>query len=64
MKDIKSLIVRVWPLDGTPASDGSVISRQVWEEYLRSPQYRESIEAGNALGSMTHISRDTKHLAN
>lgn len=64
MKDIKSLIARVWPLDGTPASDGSVISREVWKEYLRSPQYQESIESGNALGSMTHISRDIKHLAN
>ena len=61
--DIKSCLLRVWDVN-VPASDGSVISRQVFEEYLRSPQYQEQIEAGNALGSMTHISRDTKHLAN
>lgn len=64
MLDIKEVIARCWPLaPGSAASDGSVISKAVWEEYLRSPQYHESIEAGNALGSLTHASRDNKHLS-
>lgn len=60
--DIKSCLLRVWDVN-VPASDGSIISREVFQDYINSPQYRESIEAGNALGSMTHISRDNKHMA-
>ena len=43
-----------------PASDGSIISQQVFEAYLRSPEYNEMIESGNGMGSLTHRSRDPK----
>lgn len=50
---------KFWRFDN-PASDGSIISQQVFEAYLRSPEYKEMIESGNGLGSLTHRSRDLK----
>lgn len=44
----------------TPASDGSVIPRNVVEEYLNSDTYRNSIESGSVLCSLTHLNRNLK----
>ena len=44
----------------TPASDGSVIPRSVVEEYLNSDTYRNSIESGSVLCSLTHLNRNLK----
>lgn len=43
-----------------PAADGSVMSQSVFEQYLRSDEYRDLIESGNTLSSLTHRSRDLK----
>lgn len=60
---IKYCILRVWkPGEDHPASDGSTITKQVWDEYLASPKYRENIEANSCLGTLTHSSRDNKNM--
>lgn len=60
---IKTCVCRFWKINPvTPASDGSIIPRTAWEEYLGSDEYREMIESGNGLGSLTHASRDLKAL--
>lgn len=41
----------------TPASDGSVIPRYTVEEYLNSDTYRNSIESGSILCSVSHRDR-------
>ena len=48
---------RVWNYN-VPASDGSIIRREVFEDYFRSTEYQESMESGNTLGSLTHRSRN------
>lgn len=50
---------KVWMCSGV-ASDGSIIRREVWEEYLRSSEYAELIESGAGLGTLTHRSRNIK----
>lgn len=50
---------KVWMCSGV-ASDGSIIRREVWEEYLRSSEYAELIESGSGLGTLTHRSRNIK----
>lgn len=59
MNDIKYCTLRCWKIS-QKAADGSVIPYNVWEEYLRSPEYRETIEAGTAFSSLTHATRDIK----
>lgn len=44
----------------TPASDGSVIPRYIVEEYLNSDTYKNSIESGSVLCSLTHLNRNLK----
>lgn len=44
----------------TPASDGSVIPRYTVEEYLNSDSYRNSIESGSILCTVTHRDRNLK----
>ena len=41
----------------TPACDGSIIPTRVFEEYLSSPMYRETMEDHTALGAITHYNR-------
>lgn len=41
----------------TPACDGSIIPTRVFEEYLGSPIYRETMEDHTALGAITHYNR-------
>lgn len=45
--------VRVCPL-GSPAADGSIIPREVVEDWLRSEDYKTLIDARLGLGSLTH----------
>lgn len=59
MDDIKYCTLRCWKIS-QKAADGSVIPYRVWEEYLRSPEYKETIEAGTAFSSLTHATRDIK----
>ena len=44
------------------ASDGSVITLPVFQEYINSDEYKESIEAKSMLCTLTHRSRDLKAL--
>ena len=41
----------------TPACDGSIIPTRVFEEYLSSPMYKETMEDHTALGAITHYNR-------
>lgn len=41
----------------TPACDGSIIPTRVFEEYLGSPIYKETMEDHTALGAITHYNR-------
>jgi hypothetical protein len=41
----------------TPACDGSIIPTRVFEEYLSSPMYEETMEDHTALGAITHYNR-------
>jgi hypothetical protein len=41
----------------TPASDRSIIPRKVVEEYLQSDEYKNSIERGLMIGSISHADR-------
>jgi len=52
-----NITVRLWTPE-KPASDGSIISLPVWEEYLRSEGYQRAIQNGTILGSLTHRSRN------
>lgn len=47
----------VWKMSGV-ASDGSICRREVWERYLNSPQYKDSIDNSTILGTLTHRSRN------
>ncbi len=49
--------VRVLGFD-KPASDGSVITYQVVEEYLRNPDTKKELEAHRMLGGLTHRARN------
>jgi hypothetical protein len=44
------------------ASDGSRISKEVFQEYFNSEDYKEAIENKSMLSSLTHRSRDLKAL--
>lgn len=44
--------------DRYPASDGSIIPKQVMEEYLNSEAYRKSIEEKTMISSLTHRCRN------
>lgn len=43
---------------GIPASDGSIIPRDVVEQYINSEKYRNDIESRNMLGALTHRVRN------
>ncbi len=55
--------VRVCPLDGTPACDGSIIPREVVEDWLRSEDYKTLIDARLGLGGLTHRIRSIETLS-
>ena len=44
--------------DRYPASDGSVIPKQVMEEYLNSETYQKTIEQKTMISSLTHRCRN------
>lgn len=52
-------LVKMWTT-GHPASDGSIIRRNKVEEYLQSEGYRNAIESGSILCSITHAGRSLK----
>ena len=49
--------VKLLSVGGVPASDGSVIPREVFEAWLNDPETRKDIEAHKLLGSMSHLCR-------
>lgn len=49
---------KLFNVAGIPASDGSVIPRDVVEAYLNSEKYRNDVESRNMLGSLTHRARN------
>lgn len=49
---------KLFSVAGIPASDGSVIPRDVVEQYLSSEKYRNDIESRNMLGTLTHRVRN------
>lgn len=53
------LLIRLWTCI-SPASDGSVIHRNKVEEYLNSEGYKNSIESGSMLITVTHRDRNLK----
>lgn len=59
MKDIKYCTCRCWKIS-QKAADGSFIPYTVWEEYINSPEYKETIAAGTAFSCLTHATRDIK----
>lgn len=50
---------RWWSFEN-PAADGSLMTQNVFETYLRSTEYKDLIDSGTTLGSLTHRSRDSK----
>lgn len=52
--------LRFWKRGNTPASDGSIIPDNVFQEYFNSPQYKEMMEAHSCLGALTHRVRDPR----
>lgn len=46
----------------SPASDGSIVSRDVIEQYLASEDYRKIIASHSTLGALSHRARDLKNL--
>lgn len=56
--------VRVCPLDNkTCAADGSVVTREAVEEWLRSEDYKTLIDARLGLGGLTHRGRSIETLS-
>ena len=53
------ITIRFWDCSQA-ASDGSRIPLEVFEEYFRSPQYKDAIESKSMLCSLTHRSRNLK----
>ena len=53
------ITIRFWDCSQA-ASDGSRIPLEVFEEYFRSPQYKDAIEAKSMLCSLTHRYRNLK----
>ena len=51
----------IWKTDKS-ASDSSVISRDVWEKYIKSEACQEALRDGSMLSSLTHRSRTLKAL--
>lgn len=51
------VIVKLFNVNGIPASDGSIIPRRVVEEYLASDKYKNDVATGKMLGSLTHRCR-------
>ena len=49
---------KLFNVAGVPASDGSIIPRDVLEAYLSSEEYRNAIESRKMLGSLTHRARN------
>ena len=49
---------KLFNVSGIPASDGSVIPRDVVETYLNSEEYKNAIESKKMLGSLTHRARN------
>lgn len=49
---------KLFNVAGIPASDGSVIPREVLEAYLNSEEYKNAIESKKMLGSLTHRARN------
>lgn len=46
----------------SPASDGSIVSRDVIEQYLASEDYKKIIASHSTLGALSHRARDLKNL--
>lgn len=49
---------KLFSVSGIPASDGSIIPRDVVETYLNSEEYKNAIESKKMLGSLTHRARN------
>lgn len=49
---------KLFNVSGIPASDGSIVPRDVVETYLNSEDYRNAIESKKMLGSLTHRARN------
>lgn len=49
---------KLFNVAGVPASDGSIIPRDVVETYLNSEEYRNAIESRKMLGTLTHRARN------
>lgn len=52
------VIVKLFNVNGIPASDGSIINRHVIEEYLASDKYKTDISGRKMVGSLTHRCRN------
>lgn len=49
---------KLFNVAGIPASDGSIIPRDVLETYLNSEEYKNAIESRKMLGTLTHRARN------
>lgn len=49
---------KILAVDGTPASDSSVIPEPVMSNYINSPECREMLDMHKMIGSLTHRSRN------
>lgn len=49
---------KLFSVAGIPASDGSIIPRDVVEQYINSEKYRNDIASRNMLGTLTHRVRN------
>ena len=49
---------KLFSVSGIPASDGSIVPRDVVETYLNSEEYKNAIESKKMLGSLTHRARN------
>lgn len=49
---------KLFNVSGIPASDGSIIPRDVLEAYLRTDEYKSAIESKKMLGTLTHRARN------
>lgn len=49
---------KLFNVSGIPASDGSIVPRDVVETYLNSEEYRNAIASKKMLGSLTHRARN------
>ena len=41
-----------------PASDGSLISREVAESFFNSQEFKEALESRKLFGTLTHLARN------